>query len=86
MNERNPNEAEYAYDIEVEVDDAVRNRISSVVSVLQENAKEYMDIDEKVKKYVYIYYSKFLKYFECSCIFLSKTNNNNIKYNNVIMI
>jgi len=52
MNERNPNEAEYAYDIEVEVDDAVRNRISSVVSVLQENTKEYMDIDEKISKII----------------------------------
>jgi len=52
MNERRQDEPEYAYDIEVEVDDAVRNRISSVVSVLQENSKEYMDIDEKISKII----------------------------------
>jgi len=52
MNEKQPDEAEYAYDIEVEVDDVVRNRISSVVSVLQENTKEYMEMDEKVSKII----------------------------------
>jgi len=60
MGERQPDEAEYAYDIEVEVDDVVRNRISSIVSVLQENSKEYMDMDEKV--YIFYYSFKLIRW------------------------
>ncbi|ORX56122.1 SWI/SNF and RSC complex subunit Ssr3 [Piromyces finnis] len=52
VGERQIDEAEYAYDVEVEVDDSIRNRISSVVSVLQENTKEYMDMDEKISKII----------------------------------